>query len=120
MKKRMYTNTHEWVEKIDDTTVKVGLTDYAQSELGDIVYINLPEEGEEVEVGESFAEVESVKAVSNAYSPVTGIIREVNQLLIENPELVNEDADYAWFVIIEEISKFDKLYTKEEYKKFTE
>ena len=117
MKKRYYTNTHEWVEKLDETTVRVGLTDYAQEELGDIVYINLPEEGEEVEVSESFAEVESVKAVSNVYSPVTGVIKEVNSKLLDNPELVNEDADKAWFVIIEEVTSFETLYTLEEYKK---
>lgn len=116
MKHRFYTNTHEWVEKLDETTVKVGLTDYAQQELGELVFISLPEEGEEVEAGESFAEVESVKAVSNVYSPVTGVIREINETLLEHPELVNEDADKAWFVIIEEVTVYDRLFTMEEYK----
>ena len=72
-----YAKTHEWVKK-DGDTVLIGLTDYAQDQLGDIVFVNLPEAGDEVAMGESFADVESVKAVSDIYSPVTGVVEEVN------------------------------------------
>lgn len=114
---RLFTKTHEWVERLDETTVRIGLTDYAQSELGDLVFINLPEVGDEVVIGDSFSDVESVKAVSSVYSPVTGIIKEINEDLLDNPELVNEDSDKAWFVVIENVSDIEELLTYEEYKK---
>lgn len=114
---RLYTKTHEWVEKLDETTVRVGLTEYAASELGDLVFINLPEVGEELVIGDSFSDVESVKAVSSVYSPVTGVIKDINEELLDNPELVNEDSEKAWFVVIEEVSEIEELLTYEEYKK---
>ncbi|MDF2952204.1 MAG: hypothetical protein K0S18_1787, partial [Anaerocolumna sp.] len=77
MKELLFSKSHEWVEFIDETTVRVGISDYAQKELGDLVFINLPEIGDEVTTGESFADVESVKAVSNIYSPVTGVIKAI-------------------------------------------
>ena len=77
-----YAKTHEWVKK-DGDTVLIGLTDYAQDQLGDIVFVNLPEAGDEVAMGESFADVESVKAVSDIYSPVTGVVEEVNEELLD-------------------------------------
>lgn len=114
-KKRLFTATHEWVEFLDETTAKVGLTDYAQSELGDLVFINLPEVGDEVTIGEAFSDVESVKAVSSVYSPVTGIVKEVNEDLLDSPELINQDAFEAWLIVVEEINDKEKLLTKEEY-----
>ena len=69
-----YTKTHEWVEELDDGVFRVGITDFAQNELGDLVYVSLPEEGDEVTAQESFADVESVKAASEVYSPVTGVV----------------------------------------------
>ena len=114
---RLYTKTHEWVERLDETTVRVGLTDYAQSELGDLVFINLPEVGDEIRIGDSFSDVESVKAVSSVYSPVTGVIKEINEDLLDNPELVNEDSEKAWFVVIEEVTEIEELLSYEEYKK---
>lgn len=113
----LFTKTHEWVEFLDDTTVRIGLTDYAQSELGDLVFINLPDVGDDVEVGDSFSEVESVKAVSSVYSPVTGVIKEINEEIMDSPELVNEDAHKAWFVIVENVSNKESLLSKEEYEK---
>lgn len=115
MKKMLFTKTHEWVQFLDETTIRVGLTDYAQGELGDLVFINLPEAGDEVSVSESFADVESVKAVSNVYSPVTGTISEVNEDLLDHPELVNESPYEAWFVEIENVSEQDEFLSEEEY-----
>jgi len=112
-----YTESHEWIQFLDDTTARIGITDYAQSELGDLVFVNLPEEGDRVEVGEPFAEVESVKAVSNVYSPVTGTVKAVNEELLDQPELINSDAMDAWFIEVEDISDKTKLLTEEEYNK---
>lgn len=116
-KEFLFTKTHEWVQFLDDTTARIGISDYAQSELGDLVFINLPEEGDEVIVGESFADVESVKAVSNVYSPVTGTVKSINKNLLDQPELVNMDAMDAWFVEVEDISDKVDLLSEEEYKK---
>ncbi len=116
-KKILFAKTHEWVQFLDDTTARVGISDYAQSELGDLVFIGLPEDGDEVEVGESFADVESVKAVSNVYSPVTGTVKVVNEELLDQPELVNSSAMDAWFIEVENITDRAQLMSEEEYKK---
>lgn len=118
MKEMLFTKTHEWVQFLDETTVRVGLTDYAQSELGDLVFINLPEAGDEVIISESFADVESVKAVSNVYSPVTGTVSEMNEELLDHPELVNDSPYEAWFVEIENVSEQVELLSEEEYEQF--
>ena len=78
-KELLYTETHEWVELLDDGTAYVGLDEYAQSELGELVFVNLPEPGDEVTAGEAFGDVESVKAVSDVFSPVTGTVAEINE-----------------------------------------
>lgn len=114
-KEYFYTETHEWVQFLNDTTARIGISDYAQNELGDLVFVNLPEEGDRVEAGEPFAEVESVKAVSNVYSPVTGTVKAVNEALLDQPELINSDAKEAWFIEVEDISDKAKLLTEEEY-----
>ena len=88
-KELMYTKSHEWVKTVDDTTVTVGLTDYAQDALGDLVFVNLPEPGDDVTAGEAFSDVESVKAVSDVLSPVTGQVEEINEELLDSPESVN-------------------------------
>ena len=85
-----YTQTHEWVRFEDETTAVIGITDYAQDQLGDLVFANLPEEGGDVVAGDAFADVESVKAVSDVISPVTGVVEEVNEELADNPALMNE------------------------------
>jgi glycine cleavage system H protein len=110
-----FTKTHEWVQFLDDTTVRIGLTDYALSELGDLVFVNLPEEGDEVNVGDAFADVESVKAVSDVYCPVTGTISKVNEELLDHPELINSDPMEAWFIEVEEVSEKEELLTEDEY-----
>ena len=101
-----YSKDHEWVKTIDESTVLVGITDFAQSELGDLVFINLPQEGDEVTAEESFCDVESVKAVSDVMSPCTGVIAEVNAELEDEPQLLNEDPYGAWIAKIKDISSF--------------
>ena len=118
-----YTKSHEWVMKLEDGTVKIGLTDFAQHELGDLVFINLPEVDDEVAVAESFSDVESVKAVSDVFSPVTGKVIAINEELLDHPEMVNEAPYDAWMVQVGEISAeeelmdaaaYDELLAKEE------
>lgn len=118
MKKKeyLYTKSHEWVQFLNKTTARIGISEYAQGQLGDLVFINLPEEGDELISGEEFADVESVKAVSNLYSPVTGTVRAINEDLLDHPELVNSDTMDAWFVEVEEIRDQLDLLTEEEYK----
>ena len=103
-----YSKTHEWVREEDGLFV-IGLTDYAQSSLGDIVFINLPEEGDEVQAGEAFSDVESVKAVSDVFSPVTGVVAEVNEELLDNPVLVNEDPYNAWLIKVRDVTDQEEL-----------
>lgn len=115
----MYTKSHEWIKEEGDLVV-VGLTDYAQHELGDLVFVNLPEAGDEVTVEETFADVESVKAVSDVYSPVSGTVAEINEELLDAPQLINEAAYDAWFVKVENVSEKAELLTAEEYTAFVE
>nr|WP_191384950.1 glycine cleavage system protein GcvH [uncultured Lachnoclostridium sp.] len=115
----LYSRSHEWVKEEGDE-VLIGLTDYAQSELGDLVFVNLPEEGDEVTTGESFADVESVKAVSDVYSPVTGVVSAVNEELLDAPESINEAPYDAWFVRVKGISDREELLTAAEYEAFVE
>lgn len=117
-KELFYTKSHEWVKFIDETTVLVGITDYAQTSLGDIVFVNLPDEGLEISIGDSFSDVESVKAVSDIYSPVSGIIESVNQEIMDAPEMVNESPYDAWFVQIKDVSEKEELLMPDEYEQF--
>ena len=109
-----YSASHEWIKEEDGVFV-IGLTDYAQSALGDIVFINLPEEGDEVTAGESFADVESVKAVSDVFSPVTGTICAVNEELLDDPAQVNEDPYGAWLIKVENVTATEDLLDAEGY-----
>lgn len=115
----LYSKSHEWVKEEGDEIV-IGLTDYAQSELGDLVFVNLPEEGDEVTTGESFADVESVKAVSDVYSPVTGVVSAVNEELLDAPETINDSPYDAWLIRVKDISDKEELLSAEEYKAFVE
>lgn len=112
-----YSKSHEWV-KIEDGVAMVGLTDYAQKELGDLVFVNLPETGDDVTAGETFSDVESVKAVSDVYSPVTGTVAEVNEELLDNPALINEAPYEAWFIKVEGISEEEELMDADTYAAF--
>ena len=114
-----YSKYHEWVKEEGEEVV-IGLTDYAQSELGDLVFVNLPEEGDEVTVGEPFADVESVKAVSDVYSPVSGVISEINEELLDTPEAINEAPYDAWFVRVKEITDTEELLDAAAYQAYVE
>ncbi len=106
-----YAENHEWVRS-DGSAVRMGISDYAQDALGDIVFVELPEVGRVVSAGEAFAEVESTKSVSDVYAPVSGTVIEVNAALEDAPELVNSDPyGEGWFVVIEasDLSELDKL-----------
>ena len=114
-----YTKDHEWVKMLDDTTALVGISDFAQSELGDLVFVNLPAVGDDVVAGEAACDVESVKAVSDVMSPVTGSVAEVNEELDDSPELLNSDPYGAWIMKIEHVTDFSELLSAEEYEAFT-
>ena len=109
LKELKYTKSHEWVKETDDGCLEIGLTDYAQKQLGDLVFVNLPMEGDEVAAGEPFADVESVKAVSDVYSPVSGTVKAVNEALMDAPEGINADPYGAWLVEVEGITDKEDL-----------
>lgn len=113
-----YTKTHEWIRFEDETTAYIGITDYAQDQLGDLVFANLPEEGDTLTAGEAFADVESVKAVSDVLSPVSGTVAEVHEDLADEPQMMNEAPYDAWFVKVEGITECEDLMTAEEYQAF--
>lgn len=109
-----YAASHEWVKEEGDLLV-IGITDFAQKELGDLVFINLPNVGDEVRAEEAFADVESVKAVSDIISPINGVIAQVNEALLDAPELINQDAYEAWMIKVEKATGQENLITAEEY-----
>ncbi|QHN50345.1 glycine cleavage system protein GcvH [Geobacillus stearothermophilus] len=116
-KELRYTKEHEWV-RVEGENVRVGITDYAQSELGDIVFVELPEVGAEVTANEPFGSVESVKTVSELYAPISGTVVEVNEALNDHPEYVNESPyDKAWMIVVKpnDLSEIDNLLTAEQY-----
>lgn len=118
----LYNESDEWV-RVDGVTARVGITDYAQSELSDIVFVEMPEPGLQVETGDAFGVVESVKAVSDLYAPLAGEIHEVNAGLEENPEWVNEDPYGEGWIIgmqLEDVEQVDKLMTADQYRKYVE
>ncbi|MBX0294752.1 glycine cleavage system protein GcvH [Haloarcula nitratireducens] len=114
---RRYLESHEWVRP-DDGTARVGITDFAQDELGDVVFVELPDEGEEVTAGEEFGVVESIKAVSDIYAPVSGTVTAVNERLFDEPELVNEDPfGDGWMLEVEltDEDELEDLLSSDEY-----
>jgi len=116
----LYTEEHEWV-LVEDDVASIGITDFAQDSLGDIVFVELPEVGATVEAGKPFGVVESVKAVSDIYSPVTGEVVEVNDELPDAPETVNTSPyEDAWMIKVKlaDVSELDDLMTADDYKKF--
>jgi len=117
--KYKYTREHEWVE-VNGKTGIVGITDYAQNSLGDIVFVDAPKVGTKVEKGAVFGSVESVKAVSDLYSPVTGTVTEVNEDLHSSPEKINSDAHRAWIIKVDlsEPGELDSLLSAADYEKF--
>lgn len=115
-----YSKSHEWVLLEEDGTARIGLTDYAQKALGDLVFVNLPEPEDSVTAGEPFGDVESVKAVSDVYSPVTGIVEEINEELLDSPELINSEANEAWLVKVRDITDQEELMDAAGYEAFVE
>lgn len=116
----LYTKSHEWVSFSGDTTATVGLTEYAQHSLGDLVFIDLPEIGVETKAETSFANVESVKAVSDVFCPVSGTVAEVNETLMDAPEKINEDPYGAWIAKIENITEKAEMMSADAYARFVE
>jgi len=117
-----YSKEHEWV-RLEGDTVVIGITDYAQDSLGDVVYVELPAEGDAVTRGETFGVVESVKAVSDLYSPVSGSVVEMNDAVVDGPEAINEDPyTEAWMLKIEldNIDELEELLSADEYQQFIE
>ena len=113
----MYTDDHEWA-KFDNNIVTIGITDFAQGELGDIIFVELPELGSAVEKGEPFGTIEAVKTVTDLLSPITGKIIEINNEIEDSPEFINEDCyGKGWFVKIEitDLSEKEKLLSAEDY-----
>ena len=116
----LYTKDHEWM-RVDESIGTIGITDYAQKELGDIVFVELPKPGDHITAGETFGTVESVKAVSEIFSPVTGEVTGINPLLQNSPEMLNADPHgEAWLVRIRLLdrSEIEKLMTADEYEAF--
>lgn len=117
-----YTEQHEWL-RMEGNRARVGITDYAQDALGDVVYVDIPEVGTEVKAGEPFGEVESTKSVSDVFAPVSGTVSERNGTLVEAPELVNEDPyGNGWMIVIDlsDPSEVEGLLDAASYRSFTE
>jgi glycine cleavage system H protein len=120
-KELRYSEEHEWV-KVEGDKVRIGITDFAQSELGDIVFVELPSVGDEIKADEPFGSVESVKTVSELYAPISGVIVEVNENLDDSPEFVNESPyEKAWMIVVEpaNAADMDNLMTAEQYEEMT-
>lgn len=117
-----YTENHEWVAVEDGGKVRLGITDFAQDALGDVVFVDLPEAGSEVTAGEAFAEIESTKSVADVYAPIDGTVVAVNGVLEEAPETVNSDPYGAgWFAVMEgDLSKLETLMDAAAYTDFSE
>jgi glycine cleavage system H protein len=114
-----YTKEHEWL-KLDGKTGTIGITDYAQNSLGDIVFVELPKVGQEITAGQTFGSVESVKAVSDLFAPVSGTVTEVNEALNTKPEQVNKDANATWMikVTMKDSGETGELLSAADYEKF--
>lgn len=113
-KELRYAKTHEWVKLEGDKAV-IGLSDYAQKELGDLVFVNLPEVGDTVDAGTPFGDVESVKAVSDINAPVTGTVTRINEEVLDSPELINSDPYGTWLIEVEPVEGEGALMGAEEY-----
>ena len=116
-----YSEEHEWVKE-EDGNYRIGITHFAQSELGDIVFVELPQVGDDIKADEPFGSVESVKTVSELYAPISGKVVEVNEELEDSPEFVNESPyENAWMIVVEpsDASELDALMSAEDYEKMT-
>ena len=114
-KELLYTKSHEWVKKLDDGSVLIGLSDKAQSDLGDLVFVNLPTVGDSVAAEDTLCDVESVKAVSDVYAPVNGTVTEVNEILLDTPEAINQDPYGTWIAKMTDVSGLENLLDADAY-----
>ena len=114
-KELLYTKSHEWVKKLDDGSVLVGLSDKAQSDLGDLVFVNLPAVGDRFAAEDTLCDVESVKAVSDVYAPVNGTVTEVNEILLDTPEAINKDPYGTWIAKLTDVSGLEDLLDADAY-----
>ena len=112
-----YTKSHEWI-RYEDGVAVIGISDFAQDALGDVVFVNLPQVGDEVAAGESFGDVESVEAVSDLICPVSGVVCAVNEDLEDSPENLNEDPYGAWIIKVEEVTGEEELLDAAAYEAF--
>lgn len=112
-----YSKSHEWLKEKDGVSV-IGISDFAQDALGDVVFVNLPEVGDDTAAGEAFGDVESVKAVSDLISPVSGTVCEVNEDLLDQPELLNEDPYGTWIIKVENVTDIEELLDAAAYEAF--
>jgi glycine cleavage system H protein len=120
-KEYRYTKEHEWCELLSEQKVKVGITHHAQNSLGDIVYLDLPKTGRELKANETFGVVESIKAVSDLYSPIQGLVIESNSALIQEPGKINGSPHQEWMIVIESPqakTQFESLMTAEAYEAY--
>ena len=109
-----YSKSHEWI-RYEDGVAVIGISDFAQDARGDVVFVNLPVVGDEVTAGEAFGDVESVKAVSDLISPVSGVVLEINEELEDSPENLNEDPYGAWIIKVENVTDEEELLSAEAY-----
>ncbi len=121
MSKTYYSPTHEYIT-VDGNIGYIGISDYAQKELGNVVYVDMPEQDDDITAGEDFGAVESVKAASDLIAPVSGLVVDINEHLIDNPRLINEDAMANWIIKVEltDLSELDSLMDEEAYKAYCE
>lgn len=115
---KKYSKDHEWIVDAEEGKAEVGISDYAQDSLGDIVYVNLPEVGDSVEADEVMGDIESIKAVSDLVSPVTGEVLEVNEDILDSPETLNQAAEDTWLIRVSVTSKLEDLMDADEYQEY--
>ena len=120
LKELFYAKSHEWVKFTDGNEALVGLSDFAQRALGDLVFVNLPNTGDSVLSGEAFGDVESVKGVSDIFSPVDGDVSEINTALLDSPQLINEDPYGSWLIKVGDVTGRADLMDSEAYEKYCE
>ena len=116
----LYSKDHEWVRVASDGVAVIGVTEYAAEQLGDVVYVDLPESGDEISAGSEMGEIESTKSVSDLFSPISGTVSEINQAVVDSPELVNSSPfDEGWLLKVRYDALPEDLLSAEDYKAFT-
>ena len=115
-----FAKSHEWVKEIGTGKVQIGISEHAQEAMGDLVFVNLPEVGDSFEVGDVFADLESVKAVSDIYCPAAGLVSAINEELLDAPEAINQNAYEAWLIELDNVTELsEELMSEEEYQAYS-